>query len=169
MKMPEIVSVEKVRQATQAFRLMNLLVGVAALCWIVLAVTVGSRQADTIDRIEQISRGTGRVEPPSFASDVMSTMSVGGVIVTPLLLALGAYRLARSIDSASPLLWAVLSALGCLGVLVVVLLSNQAIKWFSRQGLKVGLTPSPSPSKAARTSPPSGRARPKSRWRPAAL
>jgi hypothetical protein len=25
------------------------------------------------------------------------------------------------------------------GVLVVVLLSNQAIKWFSNQGLKVGL------------------------------
>jgi uncharacterized membrane protein len=137
--MPDIVTAEKVRQATQAFRLMNLLVGVAALCWIVLAVTVGSRQADTIDRIEQISRGTGRIEQPSFARDIMSTMSAAGVIVTPLLLALGAYRLARSIDSASPVLWAILSALGCVGVLVVVLLSNQATKWFSKQGLKVGL------------------------------
>jgi uncharacterized membrane protein len=139
MKMPEIATVEKVRQATQAFRLMNLLVGVAALCWIVVAVTAGSRQADTIDRMEQISRGTGRIEQPSFASNVLSTMGVAGIIVTPLLLALGAYRLARSIDSASPLLWAVLSALGCVGVLVVVLLSNQASKWFSKQGLEVGL------------------------------
>lgn len=49
------------------------------------------------------------------------------------------YRLATSLEADVPILCAVFSLVGCLGLLVVVVLANQPPKWFGEQGLKVGL------------------------------
>ena len=139
--MAEVASVEKVRNAARAFRFANVVVGLAALCWIVLGMTAGRRDE-------------------SATAAYVASVAVLGVIVTPLLLALVAYRLSRSIEVGSPVLWAIGSALGCVGVLVLLRLSNTASKWFSRQGVKVGLL-GPTPKslaafEAAHGQPPSG-------------
>lgn len=139
--MTEVASPAKVRAAAREFRNANLVVGVAALCWIVLGVAAGRRD-----------------ESPAAA--YVASIAGAGAIVTPLLLALVAYRLSRSIDAGSPVLWAVGSALGCVGVLVIMQLSGTTTKWFKKHGLKVGLL-GPDPKsldayEAAQGGPPAG-------------
>src|SRR5262245_43846870 len=109
----------EIREARHAFRALNLMVGVAALCWLLFFTTVGIAEKGT-------------------ANPLVSTALMCGVIVTPLVLALGSYRLARSIGDPA-LLWAVLSLLGCVGVLCVVALCNRTTNWFKKQGLDVNL------------------------------
>jgi hypothetical protein len=118
--MSEGVTAAKVRAAAREFQFANLMVGLAALCWVVTAVAAGRQDTTPL-------------------APYVATVAVLGVIVTPLVLALVAYRLARSIDAGSPILWAVGSALGCVGVIVLLQLSSTATKWFTKQGLKVSL------------------------------
>ena len=58
---------------------------------------------------------------------------------TPLVVGYFTYQLARLIDVGPPIIWAVLSMLGCLGVVVLVYLCDRTVKWFARQGIKSGL------------------------------
>jgi hypothetical protein len=118
-KMAELAEVEKVRDAARALRLVNLVAAVAAVCWIVFLQTGGTEKAGS--------------------PGLMHTVAALGMVVTPALLALGAYRLSRNIDVGPPLLWTFGSILGCFGVLVVLRLCHYATQWFRKQGLKVGL------------------------------
>jgi hypothetical protein len=86
--MTDIVTPAKVHASAREFRFANLVVGVAALCWVAVGMTAGRRD-----------------ESPMAA--YVASIAVLGVIVMPLLLALVAYRLSRSIDAGSPVLWAV--------------------------------------------------------------
>jgi hypothetical protein len=128
--MAEPVEVQKVRDAARALRLVNLVAVVAALCWVVFLGTGGPPE---------------NAGPPGL----IRTIAVLGMIATPALLALGAYRLSRNIDVGPPLLWAFGSILGCFGILVVLRLCHYATQWFRKQGLKVGLLGPTSESLAA--------------------
>ena len=128
--MAELSEVQKVRDAARALRLVNLVAVVAALCWVVFLRTGGTPE-------------------DAGSPGLMRTIAVFGMIVTPVLLALGAYRLSRNIDVGPPVLWAFGSILGCLGVLVVLRLCHYATQWFRKQGLKVGLLGPTSDSLAA--------------------
>ncbi len=138
--MAELSEVQKVRDAARALRFVNLVAGFAALCWVVFALT---RPAE-----DEGSRG------------LVGTMAALGMIATPLLLALGAYRLSRNIDSGPPVLWMIGSLLGCFGILVVLRLCHYGTQWFRKRGLKVGLLGPTSESLAAferaHAQPPTG-------------
>jgi len=113
-------TVEQVRHATKALRFVNGVVGLAVLFWISFFALGGI--------------------PREGSSSVLGTsLAMLGILVTTVVLVLGTYRLARSIDSGAPLLWAILSPLGCVGIVFVAVLCSEATKWLTKQGLKVGL------------------------------
>jgi hypothetical protein len=126
----EPTEVEKVRDAARALQLVNVVAVVAVLSWIVFVQTAGMQE-----------------NPGS--PGLMRTIAFFGMVVTPALLALGAYRLSRNLDVGPPVLWAFGSILGCFGVLVVLRLCHYATQWFRKQGLKVGLLGPTSESLAA--------------------
>jgi hypothetical protein len=128
--MAEPTEVEKVREAARALQLVNVVAIVAVLSWIVFFQTGGMQE---------------NAGPPGL----VRTIAFFGMVVTPALLALGAYRLSRNIDVGPPVLWAFGSILGCFGVLVVLRLCHYATQWFRKQGLKVGLLGPTSESLAA--------------------
>jgi len=128
--MAEPAEVEKVRDAARALRLVNLVAIVAVLCWVVFFRTGGTTEN-------------------AGSPGLVRTIAAFGMVVTPALLALGAYRLSRNIDVGPPVLWAFGSILGCIGVLVVLRLCHYATQWFRKQGLKVGLLGPTSESLAA--------------------
>jgi hypothetical protein len=116
----EPTEVEKVRDAARALQLVNVVAVVAVLSWIVFVQTGGMQE-----------------NPGS--PGLMRTIAFFGMVVTPALLALGAYRLSRNLGVGPRVLWAFGSILGCFGVLVVLRLCHYATQWFRKQGLKVGL------------------------------
>jgi fluoride ion exporter CrcB/FEX len=91
--MAQLSEVQKVRDAARAMRFVNLVAAFAVLCWIVVVPNAAHP--------EEAHRG------------LIATLGVLGIIATPLLLALGSYRLARSINAPLPVLWLIGSLLGC--------------------------------------------------------
>jgi len=117
--MTATATVQRIREVAKAYRFLNLVVGVAGLCWFLLMVF-------------------SQIEPEGSPRHGM-TLSFLGILAAHLTLPLATYRLASSLEIGVPILWAVFSLFGCVGLLVVVVIANQAPKWFQKQGLKVGL------------------------------
>ena len=118
--MTATASVQQIRDVARAYRFVNLVVGVGALFWFLLVVFL-------------------QIEPEGTSPRYGTTLAFLGILAAHLTLPVATYRLASSLEIGVPILWAVLSLFGCLGLLVVVILANQAPKWFNKQGLKVGL------------------------------